>query len=125
MIDQQQSLDQLPNEIKPAFLELNVLKHLRGAGFKKKFGFTCAYLFRLVFVLLFHQKNWFRLLESEIKQQYDTILALGQTEWVLDPIPAKTGPRFRSFISTLRKQGLPLYPSLVAALRGQFTFPGT
>mgnify|MGYP001405695671 CR=1 FL=1 len=64
MIDQQGSLDQLPNEIKPAFQELNVLKHLRNAGFKKKFGFTCAYLFRLVFLLLFHQKNWFRLLES-------------------------------------------------------------
>lgn len=64
MIEQQQSLDQLPKEIKPAFLELNVLKHLNGAGFKKKFGFTCAYLFRVVFVLLFHQKNWFRLLES-------------------------------------------------------------
>lgn len=64
MIDQQGSLDQLPNEIKPAFQELNVLKHLRDAGFKKKFGFTCAYLFRLVFLLLFHQKNWFRLLES-------------------------------------------------------------
>ncbi len=65
MIEQKQPFDQLPNEIKPAFLELNVLKHLRGAGFKMKFGFTCAYLFRLVFVLLFHQKNWFRLLESK------------------------------------------------------------
>lgn len=65
MIDQQPSFDQLPNEMKPAFQELNVLKHLRKAGFKKKFGFTCACLFRLVFVLLFHQKNWFRLLESK------------------------------------------------------------
>lgn len=65
MIDQKQFLDQLLNEINPAFLELNVLKHLNSAGFKKKFGFTCAYLFRLVFVLLFHQKNWFRLLESK------------------------------------------------------------
>lgn len=64
MIEQKQQLDQLPKEIKPAFQELKVLKHLNGAGFKKKFGFTCAYLFRLVFVLLFHQKNWFRLLES-------------------------------------------------------------
>lgn len=63
MIDQQVSLDQLPYEIKPAFQELNVLKHLRGAGFKKKLGFTCAYLFCLVFILLFHQKNGFRLLE--------------------------------------------------------------
>lgn len=64
MIEQMQSLDQLPKEIKPAFQELKVIKHLNAAGFKKKFGFTCSYLFRLVFVLLFHQKNWFRLLES-------------------------------------------------------------
>jgi hypothetical protein len=64
MIEQKQPLDQLPKEIKPAFQELKVLKHLNAAGFKKKFGFTCAYLFRLVFVLLFHRKNWFRLLES-------------------------------------------------------------
>jgi hypothetical protein len=128
---------------------------------------------------------------TEIKQQYDAILALGQTEWALDAVPAKTGPRgrkskskaanlgqrfelhkesilrflwdarvpfdnnqaerdirmtkvkqkvsggfrtieggdtfatIRSFISTLRKQNLPLYPSLIAALRGQFTFSGT
>lgn len=128
---------------------------------------------------------------TEIKQQYDAILALGRTEWALDAVPAKTGPRgrkskskaanlgqrfelhkesilrflwdarvpfdnnqaerdirmtkvkqkvsggfrtieggdifatIRSFISTLRKQNLPLYPSLIAALRGQFTFSGT
>jgi len=65
MIKQNDPFDQLPKEIKPAFQELNVLKHLRAAGFKKNFGFTCSYLFRLVFVLLFHQKNWFRLLESD------------------------------------------------------------
>jgi hypothetical protein len=64
MIEQAALCDQLPKEIKPAFQELNVLKHLNGAGFRKKFGFTCAYLFRVVFILLFHKKNWFRLLES-------------------------------------------------------------
>ncbi|WP_375377918.1 hypothetical protein [Paenibacillus sp. MZ04-78.2] len=63
MIEQKQSLDQLPKEIKLAFQELNVIKHLNSACFKKKFG--CAYLFRLVFILLFYQKNWFRLLESK------------------------------------------------------------
>jgi hypothetical protein len=41
-----------------------VPKHLNKSGFMRKFGFTCASLFRLVFVLLFHQRNWFRLLES-------------------------------------------------------------
>jgi hypothetical protein len=64
MIEQKQTLDQLPKEIKPVFQELKVLKHLNAAGFTKRFGFTCSYLFRIVFVLLFHQKNWFRLLES-------------------------------------------------------------
>lgn len=64
MIDQNESLNQLPNEMKSAFHELKIIKHLNAAGFKKKFGFTCSYLFRIVFVLLFHQKNWFRLLES-------------------------------------------------------------
>ena len=64
MIEQIQQQNQLPNEIKPAFKELKVLQHLKTAGFKKKFGFTCSYLFQVVFVLLFHHKNWFRLLES-------------------------------------------------------------
>ena len=76
MIQQNELSDQLPNAIKPAFKELNVLKHLNDAGFKKKFGFTCAYLFRLVFILLFHQKNWFRLLESKKGESFpgkDTI----------------------------------------------------
>ncbi|MCZ8515331.1 IS4 family transposase, partial [Paenibacillus filicis] len=64
MIEQKEPCNQLPKEIKPAFKELQVLKHLKDAKINKKFGFTAAYLFQLVFVLLFHQKNWFRLLES-------------------------------------------------------------
>jgi transposase len=46
MINQTTPFDQLPQEIKPAFQELKVLKHLNAAGFRKKFGFTCAWLFR-------------------------------------------------------------------------------
>jgi hypothetical protein len=64
MIAQPSELNQLPNELKPAFQELKVMQHLQQAGFRKRFGFSCARLFQLVFVLLFHQKNWFRLLES-------------------------------------------------------------
>lgn len=64
MIKQKEPCNQLPKEIKPAFKELGVLKHLKDAKINKKFGFAAAYLFQLVFVLLFHQKNWFRLLES-------------------------------------------------------------
>jgi hypothetical protein len=37
---------------------------LKTVGFKKRFGFSSSYLFQLVFVLLFHHKNWFRMLES-------------------------------------------------------------
>lgn len=56
---------QLPNEIKSAFKDLKILKHLRTAGITKSFGFTCAYLFQLVFCLIFENKNWFRMLESK------------------------------------------------------------
>ena len=38
---------------------------MKTAGFRKKFGYSCSFLFQLVFVLLFHHKNWFRLLESD------------------------------------------------------------
>jgi hypothetical protein len=56
---------QLPNEIKSTFKELKVLKHLRTAGITKSFGFSCAYLFQLIFCLIFENKNWFRMLESK------------------------------------------------------------
>ena len=64
MIEQNGLNNQLPNEIKSAFNELQILQYLRKAGFKKKFGFTCSYLFLLVFTLDFYHKNWFQLLES-------------------------------------------------------------
>jgi hypothetical protein len=64
MIKQNGLSDQLPNEIKSAFDEQKILQYLRKAGFKKKFGFTCSYLFQLVFTLIFYHKNWFQLLES-------------------------------------------------------------
>lgn len=64
MIGHQIENNQFPIEIKPAFHELKVLKHLRKGGITKKFGFSCGYLFQLVFVLIFHHRNWFQLLES-------------------------------------------------------------
>jgi hypothetical protein len=64
MIKQNGLSNQLPNEIKLAFDELQILQHLRTAGFKKKFGFNCSSLFQLVFVLIFHHKNWFQLFKS-------------------------------------------------------------
>ncbi|MEK4965759.1 transposase [Weizmannia sp. FSL K6-3076] len=52
-------------EIKSTFKELNVLKHLRIAGITKSFGFSCAYIFQLIFCMIFENKNWFRMLESK------------------------------------------------------------
>jgi len=70
MIAQKEQKNQLPKEIQPAFKELKVLKHLRNSGFKKKFGFSCSYLFQVIFVLIFHHKNWFRLLETERSESF-------------------------------------------------------
>ncbi|MGG3784640.1 transposase, partial [Heyndrickxia faecalis] len=41
------------------------LKHLRIAGITKSFGFSCAYIFQLIFCMIFENKNWFRMLESK------------------------------------------------------------
>ena len=70
MITHMDAINQLPPEIRPAFEELKVLKHLRKAGITKRFGFTCSYLFQLVFVLIFHHRNWFALLESERAESF-------------------------------------------------------
>jgi DDE superfamily endonuclease len=56
---------QLPKELAAIFRELNVFKHLRKAGITKSFGFSCAYLFQLIFCLIFENKNWFQTLQSK------------------------------------------------------------
>jgi len=48
---------QLPTELTFIFKELKVLKHLRRAGITKSFGFSCAYIFQLIFCLIFEHKN--------------------------------------------------------------------
>lgn len=65
MIANNDKENQLPKELKSAFDELNILKHLRDAGINKNLGFTCAYIFKLIFCLIFEGKNWFRLLQSK------------------------------------------------------------
>lgn len=64
MIAKKVQNNQLPKEIKAKFDELEILKHLRQAGIAKAFGFSCGYLFQLVFRLIFTQRNWYRLLDS-------------------------------------------------------------
>ncbi|WP_243293183.1 transposase [Bacillus sp. FJAT-47783] len=70
MIEQNGQTNQLPKELKSTFDELEVFKHLRKAGITKKFGFTCAYLFQLVFCLIFQHKKWFTLLQSKKGDSY-------------------------------------------------------
>jgi len=70
MIEQKSQNNQLPKELKSVFDELEIFKHLRNAGIKKRFGFTCSYLFQLIFCLIFHHKNWFNLLQSKKGDQY-------------------------------------------------------
>ena len=65
MITNNHQNKQLPNELTSTFKELQVLKHLRKAGITKSFGFSCAYLFQVIFCLIFENKNWFRTLESK------------------------------------------------------------
>ncbi len=48
MIIEKDSNEQLPNERSALFSELQLSKHLRKAGIRKSFGFSCAYLFQLV-----------------------------------------------------------------------------
>ncbi|OHR70851.1 hypothetical protein HMPREF3291_06365 [Bacillus sp. HMSC76G11] len=65
MINENHSNEKLPNELSAVFSELQLSKHLRKAGIRKSFVFSCAYLFHLVFCLTFHQKNWFALVTSK------------------------------------------------------------
>lgn len=65
MIEHIDQNNQLPKELTSVFNELEISKHFRNAGIKKKFGFSAFYLFQLVFTLIFHRKGWFSLLQSK------------------------------------------------------------
>jgi hypothetical protein len=70
MIEHNDQNNQLPKELKSVFNELEISKHLRNAGIKKRFGFTCTFLFQLVFCLIFQHKSWFTLLQSKKGDRY-------------------------------------------------------
>lgn len=70
MIKQNLKDNQVSQEIKTAFKELKISKHLKEAGFKKQFGFCAGYLFEIVFCLIFLHKNWFMLLKSAQGQSF-------------------------------------------------------
>jgi hypothetical protein len=98
---------------------------LRRAGFKKVFSYTCSALFGLVFVLLFHQKNWFRLLErkkGEVSSGKDAVyrfLNHGDFAWrrFLLSLSGDTISRMESLTSEHREKASVLDDSMV----GRFT----
>ncbi|MCM3714001.1 transposase, partial [Alkalihalobacillus oceani] len=70
MIEHNDQKNQLSKELKNAFSELGMFKHLRKAGITKKFGFPASYLFQLIFCLIFHHKSWYTLLKSKKGDSY-------------------------------------------------------
>jgi hypothetical protein len=70
MIEHNDQNNQLPKELKSVFNELEISKHLRNAGIKKKFGFSAFSLFQLVFCLIFQRKSWFSILRSKKGDRY-------------------------------------------------------
>src|SRR5699024_4494815 len=65
MITKNNPNNQLPSETKSTFKELDVFKHLRDAGVSKFAGYSCVYMFQLVFCMIFENKNWFQMLKSK------------------------------------------------------------
>ena len=50
----------LPKEMQVTFFELKISSHLLQANIKKSKGFSCFYLFTLIFLLTFHHRTWFQ-----------------------------------------------------------------
>jgi hypothetical protein len=50
------------------FSDLKLGHHLRKAGFRKAFGSSCLIIVRILLLLAFQQRNWFRLLQSSKKE---------------------------------------------------------
>lgn len=69
IIPQNMLKNQLPTEFKFAFNELQILKHLREAGISKVTGFSCVYIFQIIFCLVFEKRTWFNLSTSKHKTE--------------------------------------------------------
>lgn len=70
MIKQNDIKKQLPNEIYAIFSELNVFTHLRQAGITKQKGYETAYLFTVLFSLVFKGKSLNQVLNSREAEKY-------------------------------------------------------
>ncbi|MBP1989397.1 hypothetical protein J2Z66_000992 [Paenibacillus eucommiae] len=104
MIDQKQSLDQLPNEIKPALQELKVLKYLRDAGFRKKLGYACTRSFGGLFYLLCDEVG-----------TLDWTIALQQLLELIQEVASKAGKKLSALIQRQLQQWIPALPSYIKA----------
>jgi len=47
-----------------ALEQLEIARHLRKSGIIKGFGYSCFELFQIIFLLIFHHKNWFRMFKA-------------------------------------------------------------
>jgi hypothetical protein len=70
MITKKHAFTQLPKELEQAFSLLKIGYHLRKAGIVKGLGYSCLEVFRVIFLLIFEHKNWFRMLESKKKDLF-------------------------------------------------------
>ncbi|MEL4027821.1 hypothetical protein NST89_04215 [Caldifermentibacillus hisashii] len=68
MITNKDYFAQLPKEIKQGFSELNIGYHLRKANITKLAGYSSLSVFKLIFLLVFQYKNWFRAFMSKRSQ---------------------------------------------------------
>jgi hypothetical protein len=68
MITNKDYFTQLPKELKQGFSELNVGYHLRKANITKLAGYSCLSVFKLIFLLVFQYKNWYRAFTSKRSQ---------------------------------------------------------
>lgn len=86
---------QLPNDICVMMKELNMLKYLRKSGITKFFGYSCRHLFQLILCLVFEQKNWFRIFQSD---RYENIPAKDSVHRFLNQ-PTFTWRKFLLYLS--------------------------
>jgi hypothetical protein len=54
----------LAKEMQATFSELKISSYLSQANIKKSKGFSCLYLFTLIFLLTFHHRTWFHFVRN-------------------------------------------------------------
>ena len=65
MVQQNDLSEQAKSYFSQIFSTLKVSQHLRQAGIRKSYGFSCYTVFQILFQLVFQSRNLFRILESD------------------------------------------------------------